>query len=97
MYGAVTSQRFLSQVGLTATSAGRLSAPQYQPGKARRAVPRAVCRSVGRVIALGRLGWSLQRIQQAIRKGGWGRCAPAKPAIEVTTDFGAELSDLTRQ
>jgi len=60
------------------------------------------------VIALGRLGWSLRRIQQATRirretaarylkaagiamrsPGGWGR-APAKPAIEVTTDSGAE-------
>jgi transposase len=61
------------------------------------------------VIALGRLGWSLRRIQQATRirretaagylkaagiavrpPGGWGRRPPAKPAIEVTTDFGAE-------
>jgi transposase len=61
------------------------------------------------VIALGRLGWSLRRIQQAtqIRRetaagylkaagiavrppGGWGRRPAAKPAIEVTTDFGAE-------
>ncbi|MGH9501228.1 MAG: IS21 family transposase [Terriglobales bacterium] len=60
------------------------------------------------VIALGRLGWSLRRIQGAtqIRRetaagylktagipvrppGGWGRREPAKPAIEVTTDFGA--------
>ena len=60
------------------------------------------------VIALGRLGWSLRRIQRAtqIRRetaagylkaagisvrppGGWGRREPAKPAIEVTTDFGA--------
>jgi transposase len=60
------------------------------------------------VIALGRLGWSLRRIQQATRirretaarylkaagiatrpPGGWGRRGPtAKPAIEVTTDFG---------
>jgi transposase len=65
------------------------------------------------VIALGRLGWSLRRIQQATRirretaarylkaagiamrsPGGWGR-APAKPAIEVTTDFGAESAGLT--
>ena len=63
------------------------------------------------VIALGRLGWSLRRIQQATRirretaavylkaagiavrpPGGWGRRPPAKPAIEVTTDFGAESS-----
>ena len=61
------------------------------------------------VIALGRLGWPLRRIQQetgirretagaylraagvAIRApGGWGRRAPAKPAIEVITDSGAE-------
>jgi len=61
------------------------------------------------VIALGRLGWSLRRIQQATRirretaagylkaagiavrpPGGWGRRPPAKPANEVTTDFGAE-------
>jgi len=66
------------------------------------------------VIALGRLGWSLRRIQQAtsIRRetaarylkaagvamrppGGWGRRAPAKPAIEVTTDVGAESTDQT--
>ncbi len=63
------------------------------------------------VIGLGRLGWSLRRIQRAthIRRktaagylkaagiairspGGWGRRAPAKPAIEVTTDFGAGLA-----
>jgi transposase len=61
------------------------------------------------VIALGQLGWSLRRIQQATRirretaagylkaagipvrpPGGWGRRPPAKPANEVTTDFGAE-------
>src|SRR5437762_11337702 len=73
------------------------------------------------VIVLGRLGWSLRRIEQAtgVRRetasaylkaagiavrppGGWGRRAAAKPAnprssdmvvskpaIEVTTDFGA--------
>ena len=60
------------------------------------------------VIALGRLDWSLRRIEAAtgVRRetaasylraagiaprppGGWGRRAPAKPAIEVTTDFGA--------
>ena len=59
-------------------------------------------------IALGRLGWSLRRIQSATkirretaagylraagipvrRPGGWGR-PPAKPAIEVSTDSGAE-------
>ena len=63
------------------------------------------------VIALGRLGWSLRRIQKntgvrretaasylreaglAVRPpGAWGRAAPAKPANEVTTDFGAELA-----
>lgn len=62
------------------------------------------------VIALGRLDWSLRRIQEAtgVRRetaasylraagiavrlpGGWGRRrGPAKPANEVTTDFGAE-------
>jgi transposase len=60
------------------------------------------------VIALGQLGWSLRRIQQAthIRRetaarylkaagiavrspGGWGR-KEAKPAIQVSTDFGAD-------
>jgi hypothetical protein len=58
------------------------------------------------VIALGRLGWSLRRIQQAtgvrretagsylraaggaLRSAGWP--SAAKPAIEVTTDSGAE-------
>ena len=63
------------------------------------------------VIALGRLGWSLRRIEQAtgVRRetasaylkaagievrspGGWGRRKASKPAIEVTTDFGAEKS-----
>jgi transposase len=63
------------------------------------------------VIALGRLGWSLRRIQRATRirretaaeylkaagigvrpPGGWGRRPPAKPAIEVTTDFGGDSS-----
>ena len=66
------------------------------------------------VIALGRLGWSLRRIQGATRirretaasylkaagiavrpPGGWGRRAAAKPAIEVTTDFGAESTGRT--
>ena len=67
------------------------------------------------VIALGRLGWSLRRIQQATRirretaarylkaagiatrpPGGWGRRAPAaKPAIEVTTDFGGVSTGAT--
>ncbi|HKF26105.1 MAG TPA: IS21 family transposase [Candidatus Acidoferrum sp.] len=60
------------------------------------------------VIALGRLGWSLRRIQSATRirretaagylkaagipvrrPGGWGR-KQANPAIEVSTDPGAE-------
>jgi transposase len=64
------------------------------------------------VIALGRLGWSLRRIQCethirretaaaylkaagiAIRApGGWGHGGPAKPAIEVITDFGAKSAD----
>jgi transposase len=66
------------------------------------------------VIVLGRLGWSLRRIQQAthIRRetaagylkasgiairppGGWGRCPPSKPAIQVSTDFGARSADQT--
>ena len=67
------------------------------------------------VIALGRLGWSLRRIQQATRirretaarylkaagiatrpPGGWGRRQPtAKPAIEVTTDFGGVSTGAT--
>jgi transposase len=77
------------------------------------------------VIALGRLGWSLRRIQKAtgvrretaaayLREAGvavrppglWGHLPPAaatgadagpppaKPAIEVTTDFGTELATL---
>jgi len=71
------------------------------------------------VIALGRLGWSLRRIQKAtqvcretaaayLREAGvavrppgrWGHESasthaeppPSKSAIEVTTDFGAELA-----
>jgi hypothetical protein len=58
------------------------------------------------VIALGRLGWSLRRIERetgvrretaglylraagvAVRSAGWGGKPRAKPAIEVTTDFG---------
>jgi len=62
------------------------------------------------VIALGRLGWSLRRIERAVHirretvgaylraagiparpPGGWGH-TPAKPANEVITDFGADLS-----
>jgi len=64
------------------------------------------------VIALGRLGWPLRRIEEAtgVRRetagtylkaagvavrppGSWGRRPPAKPANEVSTDFGAELRD----
>jgi transposase len=60
------------------------------------------------VLALGRLGWSVRRIEQAtgVRRetasaylkaagmevrppGGWGRRTASKPAIGVTTDFGA--------
>ena len=63
------------------------------------------------VIALGRLGWSLRRIEAAVHirretvagylramgipvrpPGGWGKLDAAKPAIEVITDFGAELA-----
>jgi transposase len=67
------------------------------------------------VLALGRLGWPLRRIQQetgvrretasaylkaagiAIRSpGGWGKRPPAaKPANEVSPDFGAELAAST--
>jgi hypothetical protein len=60
------------------------------------------------VIALGKLGWSLRRIEEAtgVRREtasaylktagvvvcvpGWGRRAPAKPAIEVTPDSEAK-------
>ena len=64
------------------------------------------------IIALGKLGWSLRRIERAVHirretaaaylkaagiavrpPGGWGRRAPAKPAKEVITDFGAESAD----
>src|SRR5438105_13877419 len=64
------------------------------------------------VLALGKLGWPLRRIQQetgvrretasaylkaagiAVRPaGGWGKRRPAaKPANEVSPDFGAELA-----
>ncbi len=63
------------------------------------------------VIALGRLGWSLRRIQRTtgVRRetaatylkaagiarrppANWRRQPPAKPANEVITDFGAELT-----
>jgi transposase len=66
------------------------------------------------VIALGRLGWSLRRIEAAVhirretiggylraagipvrQPGGWGRLAPAKPANEVITDFGAGSVTIT--
>jgi hypothetical protein len=60
------------------------------------------------VIALGKLGWPLRRIEQAtsVRREtasaylkaagvvvclpGWGRRAPAKPAIRVTPDSEAK-------
>ena len=60
------------------------------------------------VIALGKLGWPLRRIEQAtgVRREtasaylksagvvvclpGWGRRAPAKPAIQVTPDSEAK-------
>jgi transposase len=62
------------------------------------------------VIALGKLGWSLRRIEEVtgVRREtassylkaagvvvclpGWGRRAPAKPAIQVTPDFIAPFS-----
>ena len=66
------------------------------------------------VIALGRVGWSLRRIEAAVHirretvggylrsagipvrpPGGWGRRAPANPANEVITDFGAESATIT--
>jgi transposase len=66
------------------------------------------------VVALGRLGWSLRRIEAAVHirretiggylraagiavrpPGSWGRLAPAKPANEVITDFGAESNAFT--
>jgi transposase len=59
------------------------------------------------VIALGRLGWSLRRIQAGHirretaagigirRPGGWGRSEPAKPAIEVITDSDAHSAPIT--
>ena len=65
------------------------------------------------VIALGKLGWPLRRIEQAtgVRREtasaylksagvvvclpGWGRRAPAKPAIRVTPDSGAKPAMVT--
>ena len=65
------------------------------------------------VIALGKLGWPLRRIEQAtgVRREtasaylksagvvvclpGWGRRAPAKPAIRVTTDSEAKPATVT--
>jgi hypothetical protein len=66
------------------------------------------------VVALGKLGWTLRRIEQAtgVRRetvsaylkaagiavrppGAWGRRAPAKPANEVTPDFGLQISPPT--
>ena len=46
------------------------------------------------VIALGRLGWSLRRIEQetGVRRetaGGWKRKPWPKPAMQVTTDCGS--------
>jgi hypothetical protein len=67
------------------------------------------------VVALGKLGWPLRRIEQVtgVRREtasaylksagvvvclpGWGRRAPAKPAISVTTDFGQPISPPTAQ
>ena len=67
------------------------------------------------VIALGKLGWPLRRIEQVtgvrretasayLKSAGvvvclpeWGRRAPAKPAIGVTTDFGQPISAPTAQ
>jgi hypothetical protein len=63
------------------------------------------------VIALGKLGWPLRRIEQAtgVRREtasaylksagvvvclpGWGRQAPSKPVIGVTTDSGGSPSE----
>jgi hypothetical protein len=42
------------------------------------------------VIALGRLGWPLRRIEQAPGCGGKPANGAAKPAIEVATDPAAE-------
>src|SRR3974377_2598994 len=65
------------------------------------------------VIALGKLGWSLRRIEEApggrretasvylktsgvaVFLPGWGRRAPAKPAIQVTPDSGAKPAIVT--
>ena len=65
------------------------------------------------VIALGKLGWSLRRIEEVtgVRREtasaylktagvvvclpGWGRRAPAKPAIQVTLDSGAKPAIVT--
>src|SRR5438046_5696452 len=65
------------------------------------------------VIALGKLGWPLRRIEQAtgVRREtasaylksagvvvclpGWGRRAPAKPAIRVTPDSEAKPATVT--
>ena len=67
------------------------------------------------VIALGRLGWSLRRIEQETgvrretaggylkaagiavgRPGGWKRKPGAKPAMQVTTDSGAEILSFSK-
>ena len=65
------------------------------------------------VITLGKLGWSLRRIEEVtgVRREtasaylktagvvvclpGWGRRAPAKPAIQVTPDSGAKPAIVT--
>jgi transposase len=65
------------------------------------------------VIALGKLGWPLRRIEQAtgvrretasaylksagvvVSLPGWGRRAPAKPAIQVTPDSAAKPAMVT--
>ena len=65
------------------------------------------------VIALGKLGWPLRRIEQAtgVRREtasaylkaagvvvclpGWGRRAPAKPAMQVTTDPAKPAIEVT--
>src|SRR5713101_7970795 len=47
------------------------------------------------VIALGRLGWPLRRIEQGTgvrRPGAWGRRAPAKPANETEVTTGSDAA-----
>src|SRR5580698_8666028 len=63
------------------------------------------------VIALGKLGWTLRRIEEetgvrretagrylkragiSVSRPGWKRASPAKPAIEVATDFIRPFSE----